>query len=146
MGKKINPKTATKLEGDCHIRFLRHCAHGGSIPQFCRNEEIDRDTFDRWCKTYPHMAAAKAKGKLWAEGWWIEQAQQNLITHSSKETGTDKFDTNLYKFIVGGRFGHTSDSNLDMRLAELERMVQMNAQTAPTQTGGYAEEAECENE
>ena len=140
--KTINKKTATKLETDCHIRFLEHCHNGGSIPQFCRQERISRTTFDAWCEKYPHMRDAKACGKLWAEGWWMDQAKNHLIVHNEHECGTTKFDTNLYKFYMAGRFGHTSDKLL---LEALERLEEkQNAILGMKPTSQMAEEAECE--
>jgi hypothetical protein len=114
----INPLTNTKYDGGVPERFLEHCATGGSIPQFCRNERISRSTFDDWIERY-NLKDLKPTGKLWAEGWWMQQAQNNLVTETVKEIGEDittvtttKFDTSLYKFVAGGRFGHTSDKNL----------------------------------
>lgn len=136
----INPSTSCKLETDCHIRFLEHCLFGGSIPEFCREERISRTTFDTWCIKYPHMKDARAMGKTWAEGWWMSEARKNLTTYSSKEESS-KFDTSLYRFVVSGRFGHTSDRTFDERLKYLETLM---AQQKPAATGQFAEEAAYE--
>lgn len=54
------------------------------------------------------MMEAKLKGKTLAEGWWLDQAQEHLIVESNKFY-SKSFDTNLYKFIMGGRFRHTGE-------------------------------------
>lgn len=144
MGKKVN--NLSKLETDCHIRFLEHCRLGGSIPEFCLSEDIDRDTFDNWCKRYPHMQAAKIKGKQLAEGYWMKLGRDHIVTETrkvGKATITTKFDTNLYKFIMGGRFGHTADRDAHQRLDEIER--KLNSSTSQKIESAYAEEAECES-
>lgn len=120
--KTINAHTATKYDGDVKNRFLEHFYHGGSIPQFCRKERICRQTLYNWCEKYPEMQHARIMGKLWAEGWWLDQAQENLVTHSSKE-GSTKFDSSTYKFIMGGRFGHTGEKELhDLAMKILAKM------------------------
>ncbi len=109
---KINPKTTTKYEGTYPGDYLEHCSKGGSTPEFCRLKFIGRETFDEWCKRYPEMMAAKRQGKILAEGWWIEQAKLHLVTYSSKDEGSTTFNTNLYKFIMAGRFKHTGERRL----------------------------------
>lgn len=126
----VNPNS--KLETDCHTRFIEHCMHGGSIPEFCLEERISRKTFDRWCDTYPHMKEAKEMGKLLAEGWWLKQARLHLVTYSSKEEGSTKFDTNLYKHIVGGRFGHTGDREM---VKLFKRFLDMQEKQKSIETG-----------
>jgi hypothetical protein len=142
--KTVNEKTTTKYDAEAPERYLALCREGGSVPEFCRNEMICRRTLDAWCENYPEMKQAKELGKVIAEGWWIEQARNNLVTHSSKEYGTTKFDTNLYKFIAGGRFGHTGDKNIDDRLTALENEVR--APQTLTTVDAHAERAECESE
>lgn len=55
------------------------------------------------------MMEAKIRGKTLAEGWWLDQAQNNLIIENCRLGITTSFDTNLYKFIMGGRFRHTAE-------------------------------------
>lgn len=138
---KVNKTSNTKLEADCHIRFIAHCKQGGSIPEFCLEEDIDRKTFDRWCDTYPHMKEAKIKGKLLAEGWWLALARKHVTyTKHSK-----KIDSNLYKHIVGGRFGHTADKDAHERLDKIEQQMQKSSMSQMTNSA-IAEEADCEPE
>jgi len=106
--KKINKSTTSKYLGTYPQKFIEHCRKGKTTVEFVAEIGVDRDTFDRWCHTYKEMGNAKILGKELAEKWWVEQAQAYLTTYSSKDEGTTKFDTNLYKFIVGGRFGHGS--------------------------------------
>ena len=141
MGQTINPKTTTKFTKEMPQKFLDLCDEGGSVPEFCRQEKICRATFERWCEIYPTMADARKKGKLIAEGWWIEKAREHLITYGSKfETTT--FNTNLYKFIMGGRFGHTADKSLLDALKAIEAKQDKILAMAPTTA--IAEEAEYE--
>lgn len=139
--KTVNEKTKTKYDGGAPARLAEHLYGGGSIPQFCRNERICRNTLDAWCEKYPDMQQARIMGKIWAEGWWIQQAQENLLTHSSKEHGTDKFNTPLYTFMVGGRFGHTANSEFVELMKKLLKIQETNS---PMQalTSAMAEEAE----
>lgn len=137
-GKKNSKDTQLRLDSQTHLRFLDHCKEGGSVAEFCRKEGIGRSTFDNWCHHYPRMKKAREDGRIIAEGWWLEQARKHLI----EEKDGPKLNTNLYKFIVGGRFGHTSEADLLKRLKEIEeRMMQINASTP---VSAYAAEAECE--
>lgn len=139
--KKVNSHTANKMDSGFVERWLDHAHGGGSVPQFCRNERICRQTFYNRCQKYPHILDARALGKLWAEGWWLEQAQQHLVTYSSKDEGSTKFDTALYKWITAGRFGHSEDKEQKEMLEELMRRT---AHLANAPTSAIAEEAECE--
>jgi len=140
---KINTKTATKYQANTPELYIEHCRKGGSTAEFCRDMMVSDVTLGTWCKTYPAMAEAKKMGKRIAEGWWLEQARNHLVIHNDQDCGTTKFDTNLYKFIVSGRFGHTSDKAFMLRIAELERaLAAMNAATISRPA--YAEMAECE--
>ena len=138
---KINPKTATKYQANTPELYLEHCRNGGSVAEFCNEMMVSRTTFDTWCLTYPAMTEAKAAGKGIAEGWWIRQARNHLIIHNEQDCGTTKFDTSLYKFIMAGRFGHTSDRDLQKRLEKVEeRLAKQPQNTISTQ---YAQEADC---
>ncbi|CAB4240836.1 hypothetical protein UFOVP23_25 [uncultured Caudovirales phage] len=142
MGKRINTSTNNKQEEGCDKRFLALSEKGGSIAEFCLQEKISRTTFDAWCSKYPYMAQAKAMGKKLAEGWWLNMARNHLVITNDKET-TTKFDTNLYKFITGGRFGHTGDKNLNDELEDLKRIVaEMQSSSQPKIA--YAEEPSYE--
>lgn len=144
---KINPKTATKYHGDIPKLFIEHCKTGGSTPEFCKDNDISYATFKVWCNTYPDMTKAKADGKKIAEAWWIKQAQQHLVITNTPES-TTKFDTSLYKFIMAGRFGHTSDNAMSKRIAELEIALAAMTRAAEiaSQRAVYAEHAECEDD
>ncbi len=143
--KTVNVKTMTKFDPGVFDRYLEHCSKGGSIPQFCRNEKIGRPTFDAWIEKYDTTKEIKARGKLWAEGWWMEQAQENLVIHNDKDAGTTKFDTNLYKYVTGGRFGHTSEKEIRDILINMQETMRSQA-TVPLHNTAYAEEAECEDD
>ena len=73
---------------------------------------ISRQTFDDWCARYPEMMEAKITGKVLAEGWWLDQCRQHLVTYSSKDEGSTNFNAGLYKFIMAGRFKHTGERRL----------------------------------
>lgn len=139
--EKINSRTANKMDAGFVQRWLDHAHGGGSVPQFCRSERICKKTFYNRCTNYPHIMDAKETGKLWAEGWWLDQAQQYLVTYSSKEEGSTKFDTALYKWITSGRFGHNDDKTQRDMLDELMRRT---AHLAQSTESPMAEEAECE--
>ncbi len=145
MGKTVNPKTNTKFTGTTPQEFLDHCAMGGSVPEFCLHKMISRTTFDTWCDTYPQMKEAKKSGKILAEGWWLQKGRDHLVTHSSKESGTTRFDTNLYKFIMGGRFGHMGDKRL-MDEVEAMRAQLDSMKTSMQPKTQIADEPEYEEE
>jgi len=142
--KTVNKKTTTKYDGKVFDRYLEHCYNGGSTPEFCRNERICRDTFDAWIEKYDTAKIVKKTAKYWAEGWWLKEAKDNLVIHNEHQCGTTKFDTNLYKYYTGGRFGHTSDKELTDRVSALEEKQASHSQNVPT--SAYAEEAECEDD
>lgn len=143
--KTVNKKTCTKYCGDMPMKYLKLCELGGSTPEFLLQEMIGRTTFDEWCDKYPDMAQAKRIGKQIAEGWWIKQAKNHLITYSSKEEGSTHFDTNLYKFIMGGRFGHNHDKKVLDMINELKQaMLSQKPQTgsAKAEEGEYTIDTE----
>lgn len=143
--KTVNKHTTTKFSAEMVIKFLELMREGGTIVEFCRQVKISRDTFDSWIEKYPTMASAKAMGKIWAEAWWLLQARDNLVTETEKHedyTVTRHFNTNLYKFIMGGRFSHSSDKNALERLEKLEQiLLEQHAKPQGTQ---YAEEAQTD--
>ena len=55
---------------------------------------------------------AKKIGKTLAEGWWIKEAKEHLVTYSSKDEGSTNFNASIYKFIMAGRFKHTGERRL----------------------------------
>lgn len=139
--KTVNEKTTTKYHGSYPEKYLEHCKNGGAIPQFCRKLMISRVTFDEWCSKYPEMMKAKVMGKIIAEGWWLDQAQQHLVITNTKESNT-KFDTALYKHYMGGRFGYTSEKEFRDILEEALR--RLGEQNRSNTNSAYAEHAECE--
>lgn len=139
-GKTINPRTNTKFDAGFPARWLEHAAQGGSVPEFCRIERIAPQTFYSYCDKYPAMMAARIMGKAWAEGWWMSQARENLVTYSSK-IGSTNFNTSLYKWYMAGRFGHTEDRRQQEMLEEL---MKRTAHLANAPANAIAEEAECE--
>jgi len=144
--KKVNKHTATKFTTTTIERFLEHCKRGGTIVEFCRDEKVARSTFDDWVKAYPLMKVAKEMGKVWAEGWWLAQARQHLVTETERHedyTVTKKFDTSLYKYYMSGRFGHMADKNAIERLEKLEQIL-LQKNTLKSVGLTYAEEAECD--
>jgi hypothetical protein len=102
--KTVNKKTTTQYNAKYPALFIEHCKQGKTTVEFCAEMGICRDTFDEWSSRYPDMGHAKKMGKLAAEAWYLEQARNNLVSYEDSA----QLDTTLYKFIVGGRFGHTS--------------------------------------
>jgi len=119
--KTVNKRTTTKYTGDMPSKLLAVCAEGGTPIEFCAQERIDKNTLNAWCENYPEMMQARTLGKVLAEAWWLKQAKDYLVTHGSKEFGTTKFDSNLYKFYVGGRFGHSGDKALRDFIDEMNK-------------------------
>ena len=70
---------------------------------------------------YPDMAMARKIGKALAEGWWMSQARDNLVTYHSKEEGGSRFAQKLYEWTMGGRFGQTADRGQRLLIEELLR-------------------------
>ena len=72
----------------------------------------------------------------------MQQAQDHLVIHNDKDCGVTKFDSGLYKHIVGGRFGHTSDKDAHDRLDKIEaKQAQLEGVKPLAQ---FAEEPEYE--
>ncbi len=106
--KKINKSTTSKYQTDYPAEYLKICSTGGGRVDFLAKIGICHNTFVTWCETYPEMEEARVKGKVLAEHWWREQARAHLVTYSSKEDGSTNFDSSLYKWTMGGRFGYSS--------------------------------------
>ena len=108
----INPHTPTKYSGLFPQEYIDFCSQGGSTPEFCALKKISRQTFDNWCMNYPEMLEAKRVGKTMAEAWWLSQAKEHLVIVNESWKGgslTTTFNTNLYRFIMAGRFRHTGE-------------------------------------
>lgn len=143
--KKVHEPKQSKYDGRVFDRYLEHCAKGGSIPQFCLKEKITRATFDAWIEKYDTKGVIKPTGKTWAEGWWMQQANDHLVTHNTRDSSgnaeTTTFNTNLYKFVTGGRFGHMGEKALLEVIAQMQsRIDMMSAQLM--QQGKTAQEPE----
>ena len=137
---KINPYTNTKLQTDTHMKYIQHCAKGGSTPEFCLEMGISRKTFDNWCATHPHMQEAKEVGKTLAEGWWLRMAREHIVTVTEHKGDSVHFDTNLYKWITGGRFKHSGEAAIMEWVKQLlKATAEQQMQKVSTQ---LAEEAE----
>lgn len=139
----VNESTTTKYDGKVFDRLLEHFKNGGSTPEFCREEGICRNTLDNWLKKYDPHKRIKPMAKLWAEGWWMLQARQNLLTYSSKEEGSSRFDAKIYLHTVGGRFGQTSNKEM---VDLIKKVLAIHEQQKPMAHDnlGYAETAEYE--
>lgn len=140
--KKVHVGNSRK-SFDIHMpeRWLKHAYEGGSVPEFCRKEMMAKSTFYDYCDNYPTMMAARKMGKDIAEGWWMEQARLHLITYSSKEAGSTKFNDKIYTWTMAGRFGQSVDK--DQR-AILDELMRRTAHLAEAPSNAIAEEAEFE--
>lgn len=130
-------------------RFIESMKRGESIPEFLLSESMSRKSFDRYCLSYPEMGEAREIGKKFAEAWWMQQAKKHLVIHNTTEkegdisiSTTTKFDTNLYRFYMGGRFGHTGDKKVQDLVNLLEEFMLTHIPKPPQ----YTEHAECEAE
>jgi len=132
---KINRKTATKYDPKYPDLYREHCAEGGSKAEFCLYHRISHDSLSNWGERYPDtMGKALKDGKKLAEGWWLSMARQHAVI----DYQGPRLDTKLYTFIMGGRFGHTSDkSTLDLikameqRLDALSQTQRVDSKVAP---------------
>lgn len=104
--KTVNKKTTTQYSSAYPALYIEHCKQGKSSAQFCRDVNICRETLNDWCNRYPEMGKARQLGKLFAEAWHLDLAHDHLISY---EDGP-QLNTVLYKFLVGGRFGHSGRS------------------------------------
>lgn len=129
---------ASKWSPDIPKKWLDHCREGGSVPEFCLEQDICDKTFYNWCKAHPELAAVCHKGKKLAEGWWMREGRRHLVEH---EKGT-KLNTNLYKWITSGRFGHSAEKALHDKIDEIQK--RLDAQENKS-SSAYAETAECES-
>lgn len=100
--KTINKKTTSAYCADYPKRFIEHSKQGKTTLEFCCEIGVIRETFDNWVEKYPELKEAKILGKQYAEQWWLDVGQRHLVVEEEGE----KLETNLYKFIVAGRFGH----------------------------------------
>lgn len=100
--KTVNRKTITTFQADYSAKLRKHYMEGKATVQFCRDIGIGRRTFDDWVDKYPEFKKAKEDGRVFAEAAWLDKADCYVISHYEGE----QLDTNLYKFIVAGRFGH----------------------------------------
>lgn len=92
---------------------------GKSLAEFCSEVGICEDTSYHWAKRFPRFKEAKALWRTHSKAYWCKFGHDNVLSICviDKEDGTlttTRMDTNLYKFITGGRFGmsHQPDIHL----------------------------------
>jgi len=114
-GTNIPARSSFELEY-CD-KLIEHGKKGHSFAEFCADVGVHEETGRRWRK-HPEFMEAYKKFFAYSKAWWNQQAQCHLTTYIDAKEGGTKFDTNLFKFITGGRFGMSHQPDID--LPELE--------------------------
>lgn len=101
----INPKTTSLYKGSYCQLLIEMGKEGKSVTQFCSKVDICEETFYAWCNKYPDFMKAKVQQKVHSKAYWQAYGEGYVTTVVEEKGAGIKFDTNLYKFIVSGRFG-----------------------------------------
>ena len=102
--KRINPSTTSAFRGEYCQKLIEMGKKGDSICMFCAAVGISEHTFYEWVDKYPPFDKANKEAKAYAQAWWESFGQQYVVTQYDK-SGGETFNYNLYRLIVGGRFG-----------------------------------------
>lgn len=92
---ELGRKGKTTLEAACHFGIMKSTLHD-------------------WRKKHEKFGEAYVLFKQLSEQWWLARAQENLV----EDPQGAKLNTGLYKFIVGGRFGHTAERRPTLDLSQ----------------------------
>lgn len=114
-GTNIPARSSFELKY-CDV-LIEHGKKGHSFAEFCAEVGVSEITGRSWRKHAEFMEAYN-QFIAYSKAWWNQQAQAHLTTYVDAKEGGTKFDTNLFKFITGGRFGMSHQPDID--LPELE--------------------------
>lgn len=95
-------------------KLIKMGMEGKSIPDFCVAADICEPTYWRWVRTIPEFKKAHFKYKTFAKKYWMEFGAKNVVTYVGEKGEGEKFDTSLYKFITGGRFGMSNNPDIEL--------------------------------
>lgn len=128
--QKTNPEGQKRYKPGTHIPVqssyeLKYCdkiveagKKGHSFTQFCASIEVSKRVVIDWRTKYPEFEAAYQDFVMHARAYWEKLGQEYVITVQEENGAGEKFDTSLYKFITGGRFGMSHQPDID--IPELE--------------------------
>lgn len=117
-------ETWNKFKPEYCEKLIEMGKQGKSRSQFCSAISICQDTFYGWLKMFKEFHQAYQLFKIHSRAWWEQQGQENLIQVYDAEGGGIKFDTSMWKFTVGGRFGMSSkkeNDGLDLSKGNLQK-------------------------
>jgi hypothetical protein len=113
----LKPGTNIPARSDFELEYceklIEHGKKGHSLAEFCEDIGICEQTARRWRK-HPEFMEAYQKFITFSKAWWNQQAQCHLTTYVDAKEGGTKFDTNLFKFVTGGRFGMSHQPDIDL--------------------------------
>jgi|SRR5271154_622657 len=124
-----NWNRASKYDPDSTpARAYAILAVGDGLPAVAKELEISRTTLSDWRSRYPDFDEAIERGISASEAWWDRTAREYLVTYSSKDDGSTRFDTRLFIFIKACRYGAREKDpitiNIDGQdLAEVKKRV-----------------------
>lgn len=85
---------------------------GKSVAEFCADVSKSERTFLFWRQMYPQFQTAYEHYITNAKAYWSKLGHANVINYFDPKGG-EQFDTNLFKFITGGRFGMSHNREID---------------------------------
>jgi hypothetical protein len=111
-GTNIPSQSGYKLEF-CEM-LIEHGKQGHSFAEFCSAISKSERAAYCWRAKYPEFHAAYEEFMAHSKAWWNQQAQLHLTTYFDSKEGGTRFDTNLFKFITGGRFNMSHQTSIDL--------------------------------
>lgn len=86
-------------------RIVELMTEGKSIVAVCKELQISRDTFYRWCKEHDEFKAKVQEGLTYSEAWWEELGLAGMLGK------INKFNPTMYIHRMNTQFKWQTDKN-----------------------------------
>jgi hypothetical protein len=68
-------------------KLIDHFKEGGSVEEFCLDNNISKQTFYNWCEVHEDFFDAKKIGESFSQGWWMKKGRLSLENKDFSYTG-----------------------------------------------------------
>jgi len=107
----------TKYTDEMPQKLMEAMNQGKSVQRFCRDIQIDTDTFYEWVKVHPEFTGAFKKGRCYCEAHWEDW----LVNHFDDKN----VNSGLVKLFMANRFGwrEKTDTNHSVKILSQEEAL-----------------------
>lgn len=106
---------------------------GATYYQVAAKIGVSYGTMLKWSKEQPEFGEAYAMGGDWARGYYDKKGNEHLVIEEEFRGTKVKFDTGLYKFMMGSRFNAHEQQKINVVIADkddLDRAIALTEEIA----------------